>query len=383
MSGEAGRVDLLIIAGEHSGDEHAARLVEKALKLQPGMKVAAIGGERLREAGAHMLYNPLDSAVIGLVEVIRHFSYLKALFDQTAQWIGEHRPKVVCFVDYPGFNLRLARLLFEKGIASKAGGNVRLAYYISPQIWAWKSKRRFAMARHLDALGVIFPFELQSYRDTDLKVDFVGHPFVDPGHELPVRYDPQGPLLLLPGSRKTPVQRLFPVMLQAFRRLRRLQPELRGVCLYPTENLRLQLASIAAEEGVADALDLEPNTRTGLAVRGVITSSGTISLVCALAAIPGILIYRTSTLTYLLAKWLVKIQNIGIANIILGETIHPEYLQIFQPATLAQALESRLHDPAALARTRELAAMLKNRLHGPDPQAAARWLLEQISGSPE
>ena len=168
-----GRVDLLIVAGEHSGDEHAARVVRELRKSHPELAVAALGGPRLAEAGAQLLYDLTASSVVGIVEVLRNYSFFRDLFNETLRWLREYRPRAVCFVDYPGFNLRLAAALREQGLSVKGGGTIRTLYYISPQVWAWKAGRRFAMARDLDAMAVIFPFEVECYADTTLPASHI------------------------------------------------------------------------------------------------------------------------------------------------------------------------------------------------------------------
>ena len=162
---EGGPVDVLIIAGEHSGDEHAARLVRDVQAAQPTLRFAALGGPELSEAGAQLLFDLTASSVVGLVEVLKNYSFFKALMEETLRWIGEHRPRAVLFVDYPGMNLRLAAALRGRGLSLKGGGKIKTLFYISPQIWAWKAKRRFTMARDLDALAVIFPFEVACYAE--------------------------------------------------------------------------------------------------------------------------------------------------------------------------------------------------------------------------
>ena len=147
LSPSDGKVDLLIIAGEHSGDELAAHMVQNLLQENPHLKIAALGGYRLKESGVELVYNMVDHSVMGLVDVIKNYSFLKSLFDNTLSWIKEHQPRHICFVDYPGFNLRLARALKELRLSQKGGGEIGLHYYVSPQIWAWKSKRRFKMAK--------------------------------------------------------------------------------------------------------------------------------------------------------------------------------------------------------------------------------------------
>ncbi|MBN2235487.1 MAG: lipid-A-disaccharide synthase [Opitutales bacterium] len=376
-------VDLLVIAGEHSGDEHAARVVQRLLRSQPDLNVAAIGGRHLADAGAFLVHNPIDSAVVGFVEVLKHLSEIKAFFSMAFEWIKTYRPKAVCFVDYPGFNLRLAKKLFDAGIAHKAGGNVKLLFYISPQIWAWKSHRRFAMARHLDALGVIFPFEIESYRDTNLPVSFVGHPFVHKDYRLPLVYDPEAPLLLLPGSRATPIKRIMPAMIETFRRLKTDNPTLRATVVYPSEPARMILQQMVDQSDCTGDMTFVSNAEPEVRARGVIMSSGTISLVCALAAIPGILVYRTNPITYGMAKILVSIRIVGIANILLGEFIHPEFLQgRMQPARMAAALDRQLHDNGTLERTRALSTKLRSILSHSDSVSPESWIAAHLIESP-
>jgi lipid-A-disaccharide synthase len=218
----------LIVAGEHSGDEHAARVVRELNVTHPGLKICALGGPELASAGAQLLHDLTATSVVGFVEVLKHYSFFKALFEATVRWVGQYRPRAICFVDYPGFNLRLAARLRERGLSVKSGGKVKLLFYISPQIWAWKAKRRFTMARDLDALAVIFPFEPACYKDTTLPVEFVGHPFLAPDYVSPVRYDPAGPVLLLPGSRVQAVERIFPLLLAGFAEFRKSAPAARG-----------------------------------------------------------------------------------------------------------------------------------------------------------
>ena len=135
------RVDLLVIAGEHSGDQHAATLVRDLRAQRPGVSVVALGGPALAQAGAQLLHDLTASSVVGLVEVLKNYPFFKALFEETLRWIAEYRPRAICFVDYPGLNLRLAKALRERGLSVKGGGAIQLLYYISPQIWAWKAKR--------------------------------------------------------------------------------------------------------------------------------------------------------------------------------------------------------------------------------------------------
>ncbi|MBP6865505.1 MAG: lipid-A-disaccharide synthase [Candidatus Didemnitutus sp.] len=373
-----GAVDLLFIAGEHSGDEHAARLIAELRRKQPELRIAALGGPGMAAAGAQLLHDLTATSVVGFVEVLKHYGFFKSLFAATLDWIAQHRPRAVCFVDYPGFNLRLAAQLRERGLSVKGGGATKLLFYISPQIWAWKAKRRFTMARDLDALATIFPFEPACYADTTLPAEFVGHPFLADDYAAPVRFDPAGPVLLLPGSRVQAVGRIFPLLLGGFEAYRRKCPEARAVALYPSEEVAaIARAELARWPALAGAVELRANAGV-MPASAVLTSSGTMSLHCALQAIPGAIVYRTNPLTYLLARWWVKIEFIGIANLLLREPMYPEFIQ---GAATAAALAAQLEDcrtPERSELTRRQAERLRGLLHQPRRGTAADWVARQL-----
>jgi len=356
-----GAADLLVVAGEHSGDEHAARMVSGLLARRPGLRVSALGGPRLAAAGAELLCDRTALSVVGLGEVVRNLPFFMALIEETIAWIGRYRPRAVCFVDNSGFNLRVAKELRLRGISAKGGGDVRTLYYISPQIWASRAERRFDMARNLDALAVIFPFEVGCYADTGLQVDFVGHPFMAPDYQAPVRHDPRGPVLLLPGSRTRAVGLILPALLEGFREFSREEKGRTAVILYPSGAIRAQLEAM----GLPGDVSLRA-TGAPVDAGAVLTSSGTMSMHCALAGIPGAIAYRTDLLTYLLGRWLVQVPYLGIANILLGEAMYPEFIQgDASPKALAAQLSACFGDPARRARateqSHELRAMLVNR----------------------
>ncbi|MEY4088645.1 MAG: hypothetical protein RJB55_916 [Verrucomicrobiota bacterium] len=373
---EGGRADLLVIAGEHSGDEHAARMVREAREREPGLAVAALGGPALAGTGAQLLHDLTASSVVGIVEVLRNYSYFRALFEEILRWVAEYRPRAVCLVDYPGMNLRLAAALRERGLSVKGGGATRVIYYISPQIWAWKAGRRFAMARDLDAMAVIFPFEPACYADTPLPVEFVGHPFLAPGYVSPVRHDPAGPVLLLPGSRRQPVERIFPALLAGWKASG--QPE--AVVLYPSEEIR----DVLRAANPPPAVRLLPvgfgeKGAGSVAACAVLTSSGTMSMHCALAGIPGAIAYRANPLTYLIGRMLVRVEYLGIANLLLKEPMYPEYIQgAATPAALAKELQAALEEPERRAKTAVQAAKLRSLLGAPASGTAADWLLRRL-----
>lgn len=375
-----GRPDLLIIAGEHSGDQHAAVLLKELLELRPDLKVCALGGNSLQAAGAQLLSDMTESSVVGLVEVLKNYPFFKKLFDQTILWIKTYKPRAICFVDYPGFNLRVAKRLFEEGLCHKAGGEISLCYYIGPQIWAWKAKRRFEMAKWLDSLGVIFPFEVDCYKDTELDVHFVGHPFLLPEYISPVSYDENGPILLLPGSRKAAVGRIFPVMLDAFELFLKDFPNEIALVVYPTERIKKVLERcLRGRIGLEGKIKL-CDTSKPVSGKAVLGSSGTMSLACSLAGIPGAVLYRANPLTYFIGKMIVDIDKLGMANILLGEQVYPEYLQ---GKARAEVLRDELVDCLGSKKRREEIVVhsqrLRSLLEHKDNLGPAEWISHWIS----
>ncbi|WP_309398461.1 lipid-A-disaccharide synthase [Cerasicoccus maritimus] len=367
--------DLLIVAGEHSGDQHAAELLDQLSEIKPGLTVCALGGEALSKAGAQVIFDLVDHSVVGIAEVLKNYGFFKELFEKVAAWIREHRPKAICFVDYPGFNLRLAERLVKEGLAVKGGGDIPLLYYISPQIWAWKGKRRFKMAKLLDSLGVIFPFEIDCYQDTDLPVEFVGHPFVAKDFNLGLRYEKGAPILLLPGSRLTPVRRIFPTLIEAFIDFHAERATNRAIVLYPSPAVKALLEElIAARHGAKDLIKLMP-ADADIAASAVLTSSGTMSLKVALAGIPGRIVYRANPITYVLGRMLVKIPYLGISNILLDRPSYPEYLQgAANSAVLAREL-AKITDGDEAAKAAQADAQELRKLLGEGQEhAVAAWL---------
>lgn len=371
-----GAVDLLIVSAEHSGDAHAARMVRELRAKNPEVRVCALGGSRLAAAGAQLLRDLTVGSTMGFA-VLAKISYYRALIAEVVRWVGEHRPRAVCFVDSSGLNLRIARGLFDCGYSAKAGGPTKALYYISPQIWASRAGRRYAMAQHLDGVAAIFPFEPAVYADTTLPVEFVGHPFLSPDYQLPVAFDPAGPVLLLPGSRRALVKRLFPVLLEAFAQAGEGR---RAVALFPSEEIRELLTQMLTASPVRDRVELRAGGGARVGGAAVLTASGTMSLECALAGIPGALTYKTDPLTYFLGRLIVKVEFIGIANLLLREAMYPEFIQgAASPTALAAQLRDCLGDAARAGRTRDQAARLRALLHAPTQGSAAEWVLRQLT----
>ncbi len=370
-----GACDVLILAGEHSGDEQASRMLKKIFVQQPNLNVCAFGGQALSEVGAQLLFDFTQFSVVGLMEVLKNYSFFKALSSAIVEWICKYKPKVVCFVDYPGFNLLIASELYKRGVSLKGGGSVKLLYYISPQIWAWKAKRRFKMARLLDSLAVIFPFEVACYADTSLNAQFVGHPFLEEEFENPVEYDSNGYVLLLAGSREIAVSRIFPIMLKA---LRKLEGE-NAVALYPSESIKNILEKTLAKfPDVANRVKIVDKSALPLKAKAVMMSSGTMSLCCSLAGIPGAIVYKANPITYVLGRMLVNIQYLSIANILLDKPAWREFIQFDATEEKISTYMQECLKAQKRSEFVEYAENLKKLLHAEAKKSASDWLLSEL-----
>jgi lipid-A-disaccharide synthase len=355
---------IMIVAGEASGDIYGADLVREALSLNPNLRFFGIGGARMREAGVDTIVDSAAMAVVGLVEVLRHFDVISGAFLKLRRIIRTSPPDLLILIDYPGFNLRLAR------VAQQAG--VKVLYYISPQIWAWHKGRAKKIARLVNHMAVIFPFEVPLYEQAGVPVSFVGHPLVDLVAVDRTRdtaaasfgLDPSRQIVgLFPGSRRSEIERLLPVILAAAARLQTRFPGIR---------FALPLASTLSNEDVMpqiEASGLEVTlTRDRIhdlirACDAIVSVSGTVTLEIALVGTPMVIIYRLSPLTYQLAKRLVKVDHIGLCNIVAGETVARELIQAeVTPERIETELAAILEDSAYRATMQGKLANVRARL---------------------
>jgi len=374
----AGEVDVLVVAGEHSGDQHAAKVVAELLKARPGLRIAAFGGPELRTAGAQLLMDMTTFSAVGIVEILSAYPFYRKLFSRMVAWTTQWKPKVVVLVDYPGLNLRLANELRKAGLSRAGFGETAVIQYVSPQLWAWKPKRRFTMARDLDGVGTIFPFEPAVYADTKLDARFVGHPFAEPNHQPALTYDPEGPVLLLPGSRPKPVRKIFPALVEAFALFRKDHPKRRALVLHTGGEVHAELYRLLAEYGdQAKGIDLRPVSEGPAAGCAALVSSGTMSLSVALAGIPGAVVYRANPLTWIIGRRLIagRIDDLGIANILLKRQAWPEYLQgACEPAPLAARLRECVETPGPRVQAVADAGELLRMLSAQSGSTPAEWV---------
>lgn len=336
---------LLISCGEPSGEFYGAQLVAELRRRRPDLEAFGLGGDRLAAEKVRLLAHLKDLAVVGLVEVLSHLRRLKGLFDSVVAEAARLRPDVAVLIDYPDFNLRLARELKKLGIP--------VVYYVSPQLWAWRRGRIKNVKRDVAKMLVIFPFEEQIYRDASVPVAFVGHPLIDevkpPADRAAIAtrlglLGDRPVIALLPGSRNKEVGFNLPPMLDAVRILRERRPELQFV-LAAAPHLR---AGAFQEASAAGVTVLEGVTREVLsAARVAIVASGTATVETALTLTPMVVVYRLSALTYTLGKPLLSVSNYAMVNLIAGRVVVPELIQSdFTGARVAEETLRVLDDGA-------------------------------------
>ena len=359
---------IFLSAGDPSGDNAAARLVSELKDITPGIRVIGLGGPKLRDLGQEQFARGSDLAVIGFWEVARHFRYFSKLLSRCAAEIKQRRPAAVVLVDYPGFNLRLAKRIRSLGIP--------IVYYISPQVWAWGSRRLRQMEKLVDLMLVILPFEKDVYSRHDIDCRFVGHYLLEDIDKGLIASKPPegGGLALLPGSRLQEVERMFPVMIKAADRFNRRHGTKAVVAgiegLYDYEGALAGLENIRVEYG-------NPRRIVHDAAL-VLTSSGTATLEAAIIGRPMVVIYRTGRITYQIARRLIKIDKIALVNLVLGEKIVPELIQHeAKPDTIFDSLNHFWIDDEAYEQVRKRLNEVPSLLGG---EGASRRAAEAIAG---
>lgn len=329
---------IMLSVGEASGDLHGASVANALKLLQPDIELFGMGGKAMRAAGVEVVYDIAGLGVIGFVEVVKNLGKLFELRDNLAALMDQRRPDALVIIDYPDFNVRLAKIAKAKGIP--------VVSYISPSAWAWRRGRAKEVAQTVNRVAAIFPFEADVYREAGADVTFVGHPLVDivqPELTKEEAYRhfgarPDRPvLLLMPGSRQQEITKLLPVMLAACQLIVEQLPECQIYLPLASTISREMLQNTIAGYTMNVTLTSDyPYDLMGIA-DAVIASSGTATLETTLMGAPTVIIYKLAALTYLLGKLLVKIPDIGLPNIVAGRRIVPELLQDeANPANIAR-----------------------------------------------
>ncbi len=372
--------NILIIAAEVSADHHASEMLRELKPALAGTRFWGIGGEELQQQGMEILYHVEKMSFMGIGEVLRHLPFIFRVKNDLLQRVEADPPLCAVLVDYPGFNLRMARALKERGIP--------VIYYISPQLWAWGGRRIKKIRRDVAEMLVLFPFEERFYADHGIKARYVGHPLVDKHHDrLPATDKPLDPrnirIGLLPGSRRQEIESLLPDMVATARLLKKTGKIHRAeiVCVDHIEEevFRGYLS------GDDDFITLTRDALSECLPRydAVLVASGTATLECGLYAVPMVIVYRVNGLTYFLGKRLVRIDYIGLVNIVAGEELAPELIQDdFTPERVARELSPLLETEGNRQKRKEL-KKLRALLGEPGAaRQAARAVLDFLDNIP-
>jgi lipid-A-disaccharide synthase len=316
---------LYFVAGEASGDEHGAALMRALRELVPNLDFAGRGGSKMQAVAGAAFINWSDSAaVVGLWEVVKRYGYFREQFQRALDEITSINPDAVVLIDYPGFNLRIARALRKKSPVLK------IIYYISPQVWAWNRGRIGQMARFLDLMLCIFPFEAELYNKSGLRTVFVGHPMIE---NLAVRRtgEKRCPNLVgfFPGSRLREVRKIFPIMVEAARKIVAEQEEIYFEVAAASQRLALEVQKMLVASPVRDRVRVVTGDAAGTMQRAYtgIIASGTATLEAAYFRLPFVLVYKVSWLTYFAARLVIKTEHLGMPNVLAGRQIIPEFIQ--------------------------------------------------------
>lgn len=371
---------ILISAGEASGDIHAAAVTAAIKKIDSSAEVFGMGGDALRAAGGEVIFDIKDHGVMGFVEVIRKLPSIFKLRSDFDKLMDERKPDCLLVVDYPGFNMKLAKLAHDKGIP--------VVSYIAPSAWAWNKGRAKNVAKIVDKVACIFPFEYDVYKEAGAPVEFVGHPLLDivhpemekqeaeawagkkPGHKL---------ILLMPGSRLMEIEKNLSTMLAAAKLLKEQMPEVDFVMpragTIPKELLEQRIKESGLEVRITEGHNYDLFSVADLAL----ATSGTVTLEAALCGLGSVILYKTSALTYFIAKLVVNIPDIGLPNIVAGKHILPELLQDdFTPEKVAAAAKELLEPERNEQMKRDL-AYVKERLGKPGAVGRVAELVLRIA----
>lgn len=324
-------MEIAIVAGEVSGDTHAAELVKAIKEISPNIKIWGIGGEKMKSNGVELIYDITQWALVGFWEVLKNYRKIRKVFYDMLNVIKKRKPSALILVDYPGFNLRLAKKVKSLSIP--------VIYYISPQVWAWGKGRIRQIKNYVDKMIVIFPFEKKFYEINKVPVEFVGHPMIDVlknrvskriqlREELGVFHS--GKLIgILPGSREQEIKRHLPVLLEAAKRLKGVKFVIGAASKSLSKLISSYNHPSSCTQGLDKSIPVLINRTYDIMEASdlILTSSGTATLETACFATPMVVIYKLNWLTYLFIKSMISIPNVAMVNVVAEECIVPELIQ--------------------------------------------------------
>jgi len=360
-------MQFLLSAGEASGDTYGAQLAQALSSLSPGSAFFGMGGEKMRAAGVELLVHANDVAVVGLVEVVTHLPAIRQRFNHLVAEAARRKPTAAILIDFPDFNLRLARELHRLGIP--------VFYFVSPQVWAWRTGRVQQIKEYVRKMIVIFPFEQEFYRRHGVDVSYVGHPLAyEPAPQIsreefakPLFLDPVKPwIALLPGSRKKEVGFNLERMVAAAALLQNQGGDFQFLLpVASTLDKGWLLEQLGSKGDSAVQVELTDNARTTLMhSRAAVVASGTATVEAALAGTPFVVVYRLAPLTWLLGRRLVKLDTFAMPNLIAGQKIVPELIQKdFTPENVVRELKAVVPEGPARQQMQTALRMVQQRLH--------------------
>lgn len=369
---------IYLVAGEASGDEHGAALMRSLRGLAPDGEFHGRGGPQMKAIAGDAFMDWIDAAaVVGLWEVVKRYGYFRQQFAETLREIAAAKPDAVVLIDYPGFNLRLARSLRRRT------PGLKIIYYISPQVWAWNRGRIAQMARCLDLMLCIFPFEAELYNASGLRTIFVGHPMIE---NLAARRtnEPRDPNLigLFPGSRSREVKKIFPVMLDAAAEILLQRPTTRFEIAAASAGLGREIGSLTAGSPMRKRLRVVTGDSPGTMQRafGGMVASGTATLESAFFRMPFVLVYKVSWPTYFAARLMMRTRFLGMPNVLADREIVPEFLQHeAQPKKIGESILQLMNDSACREQmVAEFDAVIAKLGETGASEAAARAILSEL-----
>ena len=370
---------IFFVAGEASADNHGAALMRSLRELDVYLDFIGRGGPQMRAIAGGQFKNWIDdAAVLGLWEVIRKYGYFRVQFHETLNEVQESKPDAVVLIDYPGFNLRLAHALRKRSPRQK------IIYYISPQVWAWNRGRIKEMARSLDLMLCIFPFEADLYNKSGLRTVFVGHPMIDRlrAQKIDIKRD-TNLIGLFPGSRLREVRKIFPVMLESLPELQKQNRDMRFEVAAASEELAHETRKMLDQRAQdQQGIQIKVGETAALMQRAFagMVASGSATLEAAYFRLPFVLVYKVAWPTYLAARLVVSVKYLGMPNVLADREVVPEFIQDrARPDAIVKAVRRLIED--ADARDRMIAEFDKitGKLgEGGASDQAARAIIEEI-----
>ena len=362
---------VMLIAGEASGDLHAAKLAAGVLAKRPDVQFFGIGGAEMRKAGVDVLIDSADLAVVGLIEVLAHRKVIFGALNQMRELLRTDPPDLVILTDYPDFNLRLAQTAKQLGIT--------VLYYISPQVWAWREGRVKTIRERVDMMAVVFPFEETFYQQHQVPARYVGHPLSEEVFASADRdsllqefgLEPQKKTVgLFPGSRQSEIRRLLPIILAAAKQLKQHHPDLQFLLpIASTLNAADFAPYLAQYEDLAVRMITDRSYDVMETCDAIITVSGTVTLEIALLGKPMVIINKLAWLSYYLVKSMFKLDYIGLCNIVANERLVPELIQHdARPEKIVAEIEKMLFDETYRDGIREKLSRVQSLLSQPPQQ---------------